>query len=231
MQHKMQQTNYTNLTQSNSMIDPTITIALISSATSIILAFLGFYFAKILKQRKTNSNKITVEDRIRRDNVILQVLNDIRDRFSFSNCYISMFHNGTSYYTGDAMQKVSMVFEVTDPTTPSIASSLQGIPSGIYTRILNELITNPVFSILDIESEPDPHTKNMLKGYHIKQIYHFKLCDEVGFCGVLVCYFANKKKPLDEVDIEYIKTQVAKISSLLKLTNKFYKWQKEGKVA
>lgn len=211
-------------------MDPTVIVALISSLTTLAGSLLAYYLKTSSDKKKLIKSKPSIEDRIRRDNIILSTLNIIRDRFDLDRVCLFMFHNGTSYYTGDSMQKLSVAFEVnSNETTGPIGPTYQGIPSGLINRPLNVLLNEDIFSCPDVELEPDVHYRNILKSSSVCHTYGVKVQDDIGWWGLLTCsYLKPGIPPLDETDKEFLRIQVSKISSLLKMTNKYYDWQKRG---
>ena len=210
------------------VITPEIITAIIASLTTIVVTFLTY----LLKLRYDNKKKVTTtEDRIRRDNILYSIISELKSRFGFDRVLIYMFHNGSSYYTGETMQKVSVGFEATAANICPIAHTLQNIPAGIFNRLLNYLLNNLLVSITDTNQEQDDHFRNFLRSYDIGSYYAVRIEDDRGWNGILSCEYHNSRQhePLPEEDVEYIRIQAARISTLLKLTNKYYDWRQLGR--
>lgn len=208
-------------------LDAQILAAVIASVTTIVVTFVSY----LLKLRyDTKKKATTTEDRIRRDNILYSIISELKTRFAFDRVMIYMFHNGSSYYTGEAMQKVSVAFETTKSNVRPIAHTLQNIPAGIFNRLLNCLLSARSVSIPDTDQETDDHFRNLLSSYDIKSYYAIRIEDDRGWNGILACeYHTLQNHHLEDDDLEYIVVQTARISTLLKLTNKYYDWRQLGR--
>lgn len=148
-----------------------------------------------------------------------------------------MFHNGSKYFSGEAMQKSSVVFETMSPGIDSVSPSMRDIPVSTMTYLLLQLDKKGRFIAHDVEDPKvigDNHYRDLLLSYKEKRHYAFKIEDDNGWIGVLTCAYVvsdadnnvseadNNIPILSNACIEYIDVQCGRLATLLKLSNKKY---------
>ncbi|HNW88200.1 MAG TPA: hypothetical protein PKN48_00925 [Bacteroidales bacterium] len=195
-----------------------VIVALISSITTLAALFITNY----LKHK--NAKKRSLNHRIQRDVVVYEILNSIKTKFKFSRVVIILFHNGSKYFSGEPIQKASVVFETVSPGIDPIGKSMQDIPVSTMTVALKAISSEGWFLIDDIEKIDDEHYKNLMKSYRETQHYSYKIEDVDGWIGILTCDYTveNSQPPLTRECAEYIRLQAGRLATLLKLTNKIY---------
>lgn len=195
-----------------------IIVALISAAATLG----GVWLSNIFKAKKHGSN--ILPKHIQRDTVIYEVISSLREKFHFSRVVVILFHNGSKYYHGEPMQKASVAFETLFPGVEPLAKSMQDVPVSTMTYSLKILSETGRFIVHDVSKLDNPNYRNLMLSYNETQHYAFKVEDENGWVGVLVCdYTNNEHAPLNDQCAEYIKIQAGRLATLLKLSNKSYK--------
>jgi hypothetical protein len=201
-----------------------VLVALISSITTLAALFITNY----LKHRNTKKDNIT--HRIQRDVVVYEILNNIKAKFKFSRVVIILFHNGSKYFSGEPIQKASVVFETVSPGIDPIGKSMQDIPVSTMTVALKAIANDGWFLVDDINSITDEHYKNLMRSYNETHHYSYKIEDVDGWIGILICDYTsdNPQPALSKECVEYIRVQAGRLATLLKLTNKIYGVHKSG---
>ena len=192
-------------------------VALITSLTTLGAVWLAYY----LKNRK----HVSVEDTVRRDTVIYQILSDIRRRFNFGRVGISLFHNGSNYYTGAPMQKASISFETLAPGITPIGPSMKDIPIGNMSFSMSQIADNGSFCVDNIEECEDEHYRNLMAAYDEVSHYAFKISDNGNWVGVLIADYCESQEgtePISAASCEYLSVQASRLATLLSLSNKGY---------
>lgn len=143
------------------------------------------------------------------------VCEEIRKYVGATKCNVWMFHNGGYYYTGSAIQRISIVAGVSEDLQEDIKTRFTNIPVGIFARNLQKL--------LDADYA---HEKNELayqdtlgvinSQYHVTSSALFKLMsvNTQDWIGMLSIGFIDHKE-LTEPEIQYIKSRLGEITRLL----------------
>jgi hypothetical protein len=127
---------------------------------AIVVAFLTGVLGPVLvivvkhfyDKRKPKSD--LVEDALKVSEQVVTRIESIKDEFHADRVWIQQFHNGGHFYpTGKSIAKFSMTYEVVGPSVQSIQSNFQNIPVSMFSRAINQLLTEDEIAITDFKDE------------------------------------------------------------------------------
>ncbi len=199
-----------------------IIIALISASATLGAVWLTYFLNARAAKNKNNQDEMS--NRIKRDFVVYKILNDIKKKFIFSRVIVIQFHNGSKYYTGEAIQKASVAFETLSPGVAPLSKNMQNIPLSTMTTSLRPISEDGIFKVDDIEELEEGHYKFLMEAYNEVGHFSFKIEDDTGWIGVLVCSYTkdNPRQHLTDACLEFLRVQAARVGGILRLTNKSY---------
>ena len=125
----------------------------------IIIALTTSIFGPLLvkwveKKFISKLNHDPLADAIQHNEVIEQQLDAILQELECDQVYIAQFHNGGHFYpTGKSIQKFSVFYEITTPSTNSLKTAFQNIPVSLFSRALSQVHQHGELEILDTEIE------------------------------------------------------------------------------
>ena len=192
-------------------------VALITSLTTLGAVWLAYYLK--------NRNHVTIEQCVRRDTVIYQILSDIRRKFNFGRVGIMLFHNGSNYYTGEPMQKATATFETVSPGIDPIGPTMRDVPLSTMSYSLSKIMDEGALCIADVDQCDNDHYADLMRAYDEKSHYAFKISNNNDWVGVLIadhCTSQGEVLPLTTAHCEYMSVQAARLSTLLSLSNRSY---------
>jgi len=168
---------------------------------------------------KTKKKPDLIKDTLKESELILTKLEHIRDEFKVDRIWLAQFHNGGNYYpTGKSIAKFSFVHESVLAGVPSIQANFQNIPVNLFTKSINELLTNDIIEIPDFKDETiaTHGLKYIAEENGTKSCYLFaiKSIDEK-FVGVLGLDFTKKKVKLDSQQVNLLSNQAAVIGGVI----------------
>jgi len=151
--------------------------------------------------------------------LVTHKMDEIREGVKGDRVWVTQFHNGGHFYpTGKSITKFSIIYETVSVEVNSIQSNLQNIPVNLFSKALNELVTNDVIEIPDFKDETIPTygLKYIAEENGCKSGYLFaiKTIDD-RFIGVLGIDFTKKKVKLDDDVINNIMIQVSSLGGVL----------------
>ena len=137
------------------IIDPyhvtLILVALITGVLSpIVLQITRFFLLKGTKS-KTTKYKNTTKD----EELIVKKLEHLLEKYKADRAWIAEFHNGERNYSGKSFQKFSVTYEQVVRGVSVEALNTQSIPTSIFVRFFNELITKGVYYLKDVKNIPN----------------------------------------------------------------------------
>jgi hypothetical protein len=123
----------------NTHLLETIGTATTAIFTTLIVPTI-FEYVK-LKINNKHKKKDPIIEEIEYSSVINQELDDIREEFKSSRCWIILYHNGGHLLiTKKSLQKFSIMFESCEPGVSSISNLFSNIPVSLYSRLTQQLI-------------------------------------------------------------------------------------------
>ena len=154
-------------------------------------------------------------------NIIVDELTDIRKQLTSDRCWIIMFHNGGHFlHSNRSMQKFSVMFESTSPGTSTVSGLFTNVPVSLYTKSVQEHITNGHIYIPDYEN-PSIETfglKNMSEATGTKSSYSVALFDIatkqcIGLLGIDYIDLTY----LNQLQLDELNNRASKISGYLSI--------------
>lgn len=138
-----------------------IVIAIISSTTSVIIAFLTV-IVKTWMDNKKLQKKVETDESMKCEDIgdmmyVQEFTENLRKEYHFDRVFICQFHNGGKFFKGHSMKKFSMSYEVTAPGIEKIKRYAQNIMVSEYPHLVNGLLTKDSI-VLSQESEGYPNT-------------------------------------------------------------------------
>ncbi len=143
----------------------------------IIIALTTSIFGPLLvkwveKRFISKLNNDPLADAIQHNEVIEQQLDAILQELECDQVYIAQFHNGGHFYpTGKSIQKFSVFYEITTPTTNSLKTAFQNIPVSLFSKqfailyekgeiVVEDMTTGPSYG-LDLYQSEGPKCKSI----------------------------------------------------------------------
>ena len=193
-------------------------------SSEVIVAFitgvLGPVILLILKNIFDKKKKPDmVAEALQVSELITQKIEHIKDEFSADRVWIMQFHNGGHFYpTGKSMAKFSFIYETVSLNTSSIQLNFQNIPVNLFSKSINQLLTNDIIEIPDFKDETIATygLKYVAEDTNCKSSYLFaiKTIDDK-FIGVLGLDFTKRKTRLDMESVNHISNHAASIGGVL----------------
>ena len=194
------------------------------SLTPIIIAFitgvLGPVLIILIKNRLDNRSKPDmVTDALKTGELVTARLDQIREEYRADRVWVTQFHNGGHFYpTGKSIAKFSVIYETVSANTASIQSNFQNIPVNLFTKSMNQLLSNDIIEIPDYKDETIAtyglkyvaEESNCKSGY----LFAIKTIDDK-FIGVLGVDFTKKKTRLDQEDVNHLMVHSSSLGGAL----------------
>lgn len=205
-----------------------IIIAGIGAVSTILKTLIDSYTNYLLKkidkkheleeEKKKEINQKAIIYDINSGIELKTILKEIQEITNCERTNIWMFHNGGYFYTGEAIQRMTMITEYNKEGIQALKHKFIGIPVRMFARNLlrlalnkdinfvyekNELAYNDALSVINQEAD-------------VTSSYIFKIRDpnNSDWNGVL-CLGWLKHKELSETQIEEIKTKCNIINNIL----------------
>lgn len=202
-----------------------IAVASVGAIATLIGVFVRAYTDYLIKKLEIkdkekkeviqqNNQKALVHD-IESTSVLKQILSDIQKEINCDRLNVWMFHNGGYFYTGESIQRMTMIAEMTHAPLEPIKHKFTGIPIRVFARNLEKLISSSY-----------THERNELayndalaavnQEYKITSSAIFKLmsADNKDWVGTLAIGWTNHQE-LTQDQINYIAKQTEIISQIL----------------
>lgn len=114
----------------------------------VILVLLKYYLDK-----KKNKPDI-IKDTLQVSTLVTSHIEEIREKFKADRVWITQFHNGGNFYpTGKSIAKFSVIYETVDYNVDSIQNNFRNIPVNLFSKSVNQLLTNNKIVISDFNDE------------------------------------------------------------------------------
>ena len=190
----------------------------------IIVAFITGVIGPILVVYiKNKLNKVEKPDMVREtlrvSELVTHKIEDIKDEFKSDRVWITQFHNGGNFYpTGKSMAKFSIMYETVNPGISSVQSNFHNIPVNLFSKSINQLLSNDVIEISDYKDETIATfgLKYIAEDTGCKSGYLFaiKTIDDK-FIGCLGLDYTKRKTKLDEDSIKHLQVYATSLGGVL----------------
>ena len=190
----------------------------------IIVAFITGVIGPILVVYiKNKLNKAEKPDMVREtlrvSELVTTKIEHIKDEFDADRVWITQFHNGGNFYpTGKSMAKFSIMYETVNTGIQSVQSNFSNIPVNLFSKSINELLSNDVIQIYDYKDETIATfgLKYIAEDTGCKSGYLFaiKTIDDK-FIGCLGLDFTKRKTKLDQDSIQNIEVYATSLGGVL----------------
>lgn len=193
--------------------------------TGIIIAFISGVFGPIsvmyikhaLEKRKPKPDMVT--EALRVGEMVTNRIDHIREEFNADRVWITQFHNGGNFYpTGKSIAKFSIIYETVNLNVNSIQSNLKNIPVNLFSRSINQLLSNDVIEIGDFKDETIATygLKYFAEDTGTKSAYQFSIKTIDGkFIGTLGIDFTKRKTKLDMESINHLMVHASSLGGVL----------------
>ena len=193
--------------------------------TGIIIAFITGVLGPILllyiksKLEKKKEKPDMVRETLRVSELVTHKIEDIKDEFKSDRVWITQFHNGGNFYpTGKSMAKFSIMYETVNPGISSVQSNFHNIPVNLFSKSINQLLSNDVIEISDYKDETIATfgLKYIAEDTECKSGYLFaiKTIDDK-FIGCLGLDYTKRKTKLDEDSIKHLQVYATSLGGVL----------------
>jgi len=195
------------------------------NVSGIVIAFISgvvgpigvLYLKHLLDKRKVKPDM--VKDTLRVSELVTTKIEHIKDEFKADRVWITQFHNGGNFYpTGKSMAKFSIMYETVNPGISSVQSNFHNIPVNLFSKSINELLSNESIEISDYKDETIATfgLKYIAEDTGCKSGYLFaiKTIDDK-FIGCLGLDYTKRKTKLDEESIKHLQVYATSLGGVL----------------
>ena len=160
-----------------------------------------------------------VRETLKVSELVNQKIEHIKDEFNADRVWVTQFHNGGNFYpTGKSMAKFSIIYETVHPGVTSVQTNFHNIPVNLFSKSINELLTNDVIEISDYKDETIATfgLKYIAEDTGCKSGYLFaiKTIDEK-FIGTLGLDYTKKKTKLNIESINHLQVHATSLGGVL----------------
>jgi hypothetical protein len=152
-----------------------VLIAIISSITSLIIAFLTVVVKTWMdnkkQQKKAESDECMKTEDIGDMMYVQEFLENLRKEFHFDRVGICQFHNGGKFFKGHSMKKFSMSYESTAPGIEKVKRNIQNIMVSEFPHLVNGLLTHDSITLKQTSEGYPNTTRDMVATGVILSIY------------------------------------------------------------
>jgi hypothetical protein len=193
--------------------------------SGIVIAFISgvigpigvLYLKHLLDKRKEKPDM--VRETLRVSELVTTKIENIKDEFKPDRVWITQFHNGGNFYpTGKSMAKFSIMYETVNHGISSVQSNFHNIPVNLFSKSINELLSNDVIEISDYKDETIATfgLKYIAEDTGCKSGYLFaiKTIDDK-FIGCLGLDYTKRKTKLDEDSIKRLQVYATSLGGVL----------------
>ena len=190
---------------------------LVAFITGVIGPIAILYIKHLLNRRKIKPDM--VRETLRVSELVTHKIESIREEFNADRVWITQFHNGGNFYpTGKSMAKFSIMYETVNTGIQSVQSNFSNIPVNLFSKSINELLSNDVIQIYDYKDETIATfgLKYIAEDTGCKSGYLFaiKTIDDK-FIGCLGLDFTKRKTKLDKDSIKNIEVYATSLGGVL----------------
>ena len=190
---------------------------LVAFITGVIGPIAILYIKHLLNRRKIKPDM--VRETLRVSELVTHKIESIREEFNADRVWITQLHNGGNFYpTGKSMAKFSIMYETVNTGIQSVQSNFSNIPVNLFSKSINELLSNDVIQIYDYKDETIATfgLKYIAEDTGCKSGYLFaiKTIDDK-FIGCLGLDFTKRKTKLDQNSIQNIEVYATALGGVL----------------
>ena len=160
-----------------------------------------------------------VKEALQVSELVTSKIEHIKEEFKADRVWITQFHNGGNFYpTGKSMAKFSIMYETVHPGVSSVQSNFHNIPVNLFSKSINQLLSNDVIEISDYKDETIATygLKYIAEDTNCKSSYLFaiKTIDDK-FIGTLGLDYTKRKKKLDMESINHLLVHATALGGVL----------------
>ena len=190
---------------------------IVAFITGVIGPILVLYIKSKLEKKKEKPDM--VRETLRVSELVTHKIENIKEEFKADRVWITQFHNGGNFYpTGKSMAKFSIMYETVNPGISSVQSNFHNIPVNLFSKSINELLSNDVIEISDYKDETIATfgLKYIAEDTGCKSGYLFaiKTIDDK-FIGCLGLDYTKRKTKLDEDSIKHLQVYATSLGGVL----------------
>ena len=190
---------------------------IVAFITGVIGPILVLYIKSKLEKKKEKPDM--VRETLRVSELVTHKIENIKDEFKADRVWITQFHNGGNFYpTGKSMAKFSIMYETVNPGISSVQSNFHNIPVNLFSKSINQLLSNDVIEISDYKDETIATfgLKYIAEDTGCKSGYLFaiKTIDDK-FIGCLGLDYTKRKTKLDEDSIKHLQVYATSLGGVL----------------
>ena len=190
---------------------------IIAFITGVLGPIILVYLKSKLERKKEKPDM--VRETLRVSELITSKIEHIKDEFDADRVWITQFHNGGNFYpTGKSMAKFSIMYETVNVGVQSVQSNFHNIPVNLFSKSINELLSNDVIEIPDFKDET-------ISTYGLKYIaedtgcksgylFSIKTIDD-RFIGTLGLDYTKRKRKLDMESINHLQVHATSLGGVL----------------
>jgi hypothetical protein len=189
---------------------------IVAFITGVIGPILVLYIKnKLDKKEKPDM----VKETLRVSELVTNKIEHIKEEFNADRVWITQFHNGGNFYpTGKSMAKFSIMYETVHPGVTSIQTNFHNIPVNLFSKSINQLLSNDMIEIYDFKDETIATygLKYIAEDTGCKSEYLFaiKTIDDK-FIGTLGLDFTKKKTKLNNESINHLQVHATSLGGVL----------------
>ena len=194
-----------------------LTGIIIAFITGVVGPILVLYIKSKLEGKKEKPDM--VKETLRVSELVTSKIEHIKEEFDADRVWVTQFHNGGNFYpTGKSMAKFSIMYETVNPGVSSVQSNFHNIPVNLFSKSINELLTNDVIEIPDFKDDTIATfgLKYIAEDTNCKSGYLFaiKSIDDK-FIGTLGLDYTKRKKKLDMESINHLQVHASSLGGVL----------------
>ncbi len=170
----------------------------------------------LLKRYLDKKDKIphNVSNAVEKNKRLDSLCSELLHRLQAQRVNVWLFHNGGYYYTGEPIQKLSIICEKNDDGVEPVIHLFQNQPMAIFQRNLEKLLSNDWFSEYnELQYKDSMAVINSL--YHIVSSGLFKLKNKEGYFAGILAIGYNHQHAITAGDVELIKEYATQIEAEL----------------
>jgi len=189
---------------------------IVAFITGVIGPILVVYIKNKLNKKE---NPDMVRETLRVSELVTHKIENIKEEFKADRVWITQFHNGGNFYpTGKSMAKFSIMYETVNPGISSVQSNFHNIPVNLFSKSINQLLSNDLIEISDYKDETIATfgLKYIAEDTGCKSGYLFaiKTIDDK-FIGCLGLDYTKRKTKLDEDSIKHLQVYSTSLGGVL----------------
>ena len=190
-------------------------IPVITAIIGIFGTLLALWYRNKLEEAKLDM-ECPIGKCIMEDSELLNKLEEMLKEIKSDRISIYSFHNGGSYYSGKAMQKMSVSYEVVAKGIARVQTGRQSIPVSASISTLKSVMLDKTMHFSDIKKYPESICKYNLIDDGVKSTYQWAIFDlHKRAIGMLRVDYIKKNKVLSKDILDKITLNVIKMPGYL----------------